>query len=606
MASSALDFVNIGGASSDPVKHLAEQVAAMGNWGLSKSYTEGGGNTQYGIPKSWFNDPYAMLDSMGLGYRSSPSGLSYETLKQMSEKNVIIAAILQTRLNQVASFCQPQRNKYSIGFKVQHRDPSHKLSKSEKEYVKKLERFVLNMGMERDPERDSFEMWTRKVVRDRLVYDQLTSEKVLRNNGKPHSIFAVPADTIRIAAPRNRKGSPLTKWEIESTPKYVQVIDGNIVNEYTRKEFIFKTANPRTDIRTFGYGLSELELLINTVTSHLWAEEWNRKVFSQGSTVKGILNLKGNIPQAQMEAFKRMWMTQVSGVSNAWRTPVMNSEEMQWIPLQPSNNDMGYQQWLEYLIKIACAVYLIDPAEINFDTRSGVGNQPMFMTTNEAQQKVSKDRGLQPLIRFVQNVVNEEIIWEIDENYEFLFVGMDARTESEAIELRLKELGAYKTLNEVRREADELPPVENGDVVMNPVYIGYLQQKQMQAGQQPPGGMPGMPGGAPGEGADQPGPPPSQKESFENLFGAPGAPPKAGAPEARLGKRIGQELQRGGHSGDDDEEMLPDEESLSRDESSDDWEETIHASMPEFRLQQLHRKLSGDLKKALDAFAGVE
>jgi intein/homing endonuclease len=960
------------------------QLESTGN-NLVKGYTD----SEYGLPKSWFNDPYAFLDSMGLGYRASPSALSYETLRQMSEKNVVIAAILQTRLNQVASFCQPQRNKYSIGFKVQHRDPKHKLTYSEKEYVHKTERFLLNMGVDRDAERDSFETWVRKVVRDRLTFDQLCSEKVLRRSGKPHSVFAVPADTIRIASPRNKKGSPMLQSEQRFTPKYVQIIDGSIVNEYTKPEFIFRVSNPRTDIRTFGYGFSELEMLINTVTSHLWAEEWNRKVFSQGSTIKGILNVKGNVPAQQMESFKRMWLTQVSGVSNAWRTPVMNSEDMQWIPLQPSNNDMGYQQWLEYLIKIACfvpgtkvtmgdgsrkdiatiepgdvvrthtgrskrvlnvqvkkvresivglrasgrtiratqehpfyvassrlnghnerefdepawiaakeivegqdylvvprprvskeslsttridlanyvdgcdvepervklgsnaakwvpryldltkenafvlglyaaeghsteyattfcfaanetaygeavtlfaarlglethdytqkkssfvlrfrngvvarafrrlfgslatkrcvpseirtapfevqqaflsgviagdgsvyktsrsptlqittasarfanqlqsmlllqgayaglyeqtrrtgykpgsryydlrvqgsqlrrvtdwlsgskgalltqvlsdfpglkqqvyetpsaflvpvsetweesysgevynlevedehtyvvegfavhncAVYLIDPSEINFDTRGGVGNQPMFMTTNEAQQKVSKDRGLQPLLRFIQNVVNEEIIWALDEDYEFLFMGMDARTETEAIELRMKELQSYKTLNEVRREADELPPVKDGDVVMNPTYVGFKQQQAMQAQQAGPGGPPGMPG-APG-GQQPEVAPPSQREAFEGQF--QGGPP--GGAEKQFGQRlqaVKSEKTPHDEEAGSEESTSHEEESSSREETEDPWEETIHASMKAARLKALRAKLSPHLRKAVSS-----
>jgi len=565
---------------------------------VSKSM--GGGD--YAVPRSWFNDPYALLDSMGLGYRASPSSLSYETLKQMAEKNVVIAAIIQTRLNQVAAFCQPQRNKYSVGFRVQHRDSKRKLTQGEKDFIASMERFVLNMGVARDSARDSFEMWTRKVVRDRLIYDQLVAEKVLRRNGKPHSVYAVAADTYRIAPPRNRRGAPIPPNEQHLTPQYVQVIDGTIVNEYTRKELIFRVANPRTDIRSYGYGLSELELLINTVTSHLWAEEWNRKVFSQGSTVKGILNFQGKIPQAQLEAFRRQWLTMVSGVTNAWRTPVMNSENVQWIPLQPSNNDMGYQQWLEYLIKIACAVYLIDPAEINFDTRAGVGSQPMFMTTNEAQQKISKDRGLQPLLRYLQSVVNEDILWEIDEDFEFAFVGLDARTESEAIELRMKELGSYKTLNEIRREADELPPVENGDVVMNPTYVGYKNQQAQQAAMAAQGGagggMPGA-GGPPGAGGGAQHPP-SRKEMFEQQFG-PGDPAPSGAGNA-LSANVDTAVN--GPKPKPSKHAHRDEESFSRDELSEAWEDTVSASLSN-RVQAFRSKVTDDLTKALAAFDDV-
>lgn len=1007
---------------------------------FSKSYApEAAGS--YGIPKSWFNDPFAMLDSMGLGYRANPSALGYETLKQMGEKSVIPLAVIQTRVNQTSAFAQRQRNKYSVGMKVQHKDPHHKLTDRDRDHIKNLLGFVENMGVDRDCERDTFDTFVRKCVRDRLVYDQFCAEKVLRRSGKPHSIFAIDSATIRRVAPKDRRGTPLTKREALTTPKYVQVIDGTIANEYTQKELMFRVANPRTDLRVHGYGYSELEMLINTITSHLWAEEWNRKAFcvapgsyvttrnglrliddlagtefeawngrtwsnatayqtgkkglvctklwngleletsqkhkfkvipresetgeavwrtqqelkhgdvallgytpsdgaldeasflvgkeylsarswgspwkvtldvvkdvefwemlgfalgdgywpelgaldangnrkpqwlrtmphatldtkvfvlflrvcerhgingkqgvanpgdkradgefgypivdiqhkafiewlydlgfnssargkripavimqgpvwmrsallrglfsadghthrhstkgyatpavhcsaypllrqdilrclwsvgvasnevgegwsrrgeidvqdvgafverigylqdyknaditrepgkeslwdrlhpawsariaaqlrasdksiweafssqdrnlicmasrevcglsrpkaisflrrfglpvpaelyyvqvsvdvlddeagpqvqmfdvevfdeehtfllnhvavhnSQGATTKGILNLQGNIPAAQLDAFRRQFITQVSGVANAWRTPIMNSDGLQWIPLQPSNNEMGYQQWLEYLIKVTCSIFLIDPAEVNFDTRGGVGSQPMFMTTNEAQQKISKDRGLQPLLRYVQTLVNEEIIQEIDPEYEFIFVGIDAQTEQQAIELRSKELATYKTLNEIRREED-LAPVEHGDVVLNPVYTGLRQQEQLAAQQAAQAAQQGgVPTGGPPPGTA----PPGQREQFEKLFGGgnPEKRPSFGTAERALGSHIEGEVKT---------EAAPEEatDDFSQEETQNSWEGTVHASL---RMQALHARLSDDVKKAMSAF----
>lgn len=578
------------------VKGVFDMVRSSGDTVLKSDGSGGGG---YWSPKSWFNDPYALLDSMGLGYKSHPSSLSYETLNQMGEKNVVVTAIVQTRINQVASFCQPQRNKYSIGFKVQHRDNKRKLTYGEKQYAKELESNVTNLGPDRDKERGSFETFARKTIRDRLVYDQMCVEKIPKRSGKPHSMWALDAATIRVATPSNKRGGPLNKHEQRVKPSYVQVVDGTIINEYTRDELMFRVANPRTNIKVQGYGFSELEMLINTITSHLWAEEWNRKVFSQGSTIKGLLNIKGNINAQHLEAFKRQWITQVSGVTNAWKTPVVNSDDVQWIPLQPSNNDMGYQQWMEYLIKIACAVYLVDPAEINFDTRAGVGNSPMFMTTNEAQQKMSKDRGLQPLLRFFQNAINEEYIWEIDDNFEFLFVGLDSQSEAQAIELRMKEGQSYKTLNEIRQEADELPPVEGGDMVMNPTFVGWKQQQQAAQQQAAAGAAGGMPGGAPGGGAPAPGaggvPPGQGREMFENLFnqgGKPGKPKQFGSAERNFGGRIERDMETPPAKPSPDDDQNTDEEHLSREDGSDIWEESIHAS----------DSYEDDLQKAMDAF----
>lgn len=529
-------------------------------------------------PKSWFNDPFALLDSMGLGYRSAPSTLSFETLRAMAERNVVVSSIIQTRINQCSAFCQPQRNKYSVGYKLFPRNRDRKLSRSEREEMFNLEMFMLNMGLDRNPDRDTLETFVKKVVRDRLRYDQVCAEKVPRRNGKPYSVMAVDASTIRIASPKSKKGTPMTPRESRHEPKYVQVVDGTIVNQYTRREMIFRIANPRTEIQTFGYGYSELEMLINTITSHLWAEEWNRKVFSNGATVKGIINFKGNVAPNQLEAFRRQWLTQVSGVTNSWRTPIMNSDELQWVPLQPSNTDMGYQQWLEYLIKVACAVYLIDPAEINFDTRGGVGSQPMFMSSNEAQQKVSKDRGLQPLVRFVQTLINEDILWEIDPNYELVFLGLDSKTEAEAIELRMKELQSYKTLNDVRREADDLPPVPGGDVVLNPVYVGLMQgQQQFKLNkdmQQAAQAQPGQPGQAQ-QGQAPVGKPGGAQEMFPTVVGPAHA---AGASEKMLSSKLAADAGITVPKK-DDKEGKGDDDSHSVHEVEDVWEDTVRASL---------------------------
>lgn len=560
-------------------------------------------------PKTWFNDPFSMLDGIGVGYKNSPSSIGYPTLASMAEKAVVPAAIIQTRVNQVASFSQQQRNKYSIGWLIRHRNPKHKLTDGNRERIRELEFFIEHMGIDEDPERDNFDTFLRKVVRDRLTYDQLCAEKVPRRNGKPHSVHAVDASTIRIAAPPKKTGHPLTRYEQMTVPKYLQIINGEVVNDYLRSEMIFRIANPRSDIRSNGYGMAELELLITTVTAHLWAEEWNRRVFSQGATVKGILNLSGNIKPQVLEAFRRQWITQVSGVTNAWRSPVMNAENLQWIPLQPSNSEMGYQQWMEYLIKIASAVFLIDPAEINFDIRGGVGNQPMFMSTNEAQQKVSKDRGLQPLLRFVQTMMNEEIIYKIDPDFEFAFVGLDSKTEEQAIELRMKEVSSYKTLNEIRREADDLPPLEEGDVPMNPVYFTakqikmtaeQQQQQQMAQMQQAPGGQPGQPQGQqapPQKGGGKEAPDEDTQAAFEKMFAKamPAYMKSRGSVPKRACKKCGSTdsdmraglcakcaFPKGVTKGDE----------RSEEETSEDWESTIHASLTKKSKRALKKALS--------------
>lgn len=138
----------------------------------------------------------------------------------------------------------------------------------------------------------------------------------------------------------------------------------------------FCVRNPRTNIDTQPYGFSELEQLITQVTSHLYAEEYNSKFFSQGGTTKGIINLKtdptgiGN--REQLASFKRQWMAQVNGLTGAWKTPVVQIPDgIEYINVSQSNREMEFEKWMNYLVNIVCAIYQIDPAEVNFPITQG-------------------------------------------------------------------------------------------------------------------------------------------------------------------------------------------------------------------------------------------
>jgi hypothetical protein len=461
-------------------------------------------------------DPLAIQYAMG--FKDRKYSLTYDVLKRIPHQVSVISAILQTRCNQVAAFSVPYRSSKAVGFVIKHKDPSHLTTKSEQEFIKDLERFIYNCGNDKpnphnNTKRDDFESFLKKIVRDSLQYDQACVEVIPDRRGAPYEFMAVDAATIRIAAVDTPFG-PNEYWhgrsqnysgrmlaEIDASPNrhpyralklyegtkfdkkadFVQIINGQIENVYTRDEMIFGVRNPRTDIYIQGYGYGELEQLVTTVTAHLYAEEYNRRFFSQGSAPKGILNFKGDsMTPDQLEGFRRQWRANLEGVDNAWRTPILQSEQgVDWIDLNPTNKDMEYGSWLEYLIKITCGVFLIDPAEINFDLKGGVQQTPLFESSQEWKLKASRDRGLKPLLRFLAKMINENIISQIDDHFVFDFAGLEELTEQEKHTLRTEQVASYLTLNEVRR-SDDLPDLEHGDIPMNPTYLQAMQQKMQE------------------------------------------------------------------------------------------------------------------------------
>ena len=493
-------------------------IPAMVHEEIMKSKLEPGKAKQG--PRSLMFDPLSIQFAMG--YKDRRYSLTYEVLKRIPQQLSLISAILQTRCNQVASFAVPFRYTKSLGFAIKHKNPARLTTKGEREFIQSLEQFIYNCGAP-DPNphsavaREDFETFLKKIVRDSLMYDQACFEVVPDRKGMPYEFLAVDSSTVRIAANNldmdfstatraNNKlytGAvpaviqPNATWpnmgmpyktlqvrnpELHDIPAFIQIVNGQIRNTYTRSELAFGVRNPRSDIYVQGYGYGELEQLITIVTAHLYAEEYNRRFFMQGSAPKGILNFRGdNLTPDQLEGFRRQWRANVEGVENSWRTPIMQAEQgVEWINLHPSNQEMEYGQWMEYLIKITCAVFLIDPAELNFDMHGGVQQTPLFESSQEWKLKASRDRGLKPMLRFIAKLINQHVVSKIDDNFTFDFVGLDELTEQEKHELRKEQVSSYMTLNEIRR-AEDLPDVPDGDLILNPTYTTAQQQRKQMA-----------------------------------------------------------------------------------------------------------------------------
>jgi hypothetical protein len=298
---------------------------------------------------------------------------------------------------------------------------------------------------------------------------------VPNRRGEPAEWYAVDASTIRLAD----SARAYIEEDLDNETRYVQIYDSLIVNEYTHEELCFGVRNPKTDIKLHGYGTSELEMLIQVITALLFAWQYNQNFFTQGSAQKGILNFKGTIPEAQMRAFRRHWYQMLSGVENSWRTPITNAEELQWISMQSNNRDMEFNAWMDFQIKLACAMYSMDPIELNF--KYGAVGQKQSMNEGNNKEKIteSKERGLRPLLRFLSNCINSHIVWPINENFEFQFVGLDALTRQDVADLNQKRGKTSVTVNELRAEDDQ-SPIEGGDIILDPTFLQGIQAKQQQ------------------------------------------------------------------------------------------------------------------------------
>lgn len=465
--------------------------------------------------KSFFIDPLEF--NANLGYKDKPFSLTYVTLKRMS-KTPIINSIIKTRKNQVADFAEPQENKYSTGFVIRKKPKGgveQKMDNKDKKIAFAITDFILKGGNTSQWGYDDFDTFIRKIVEDSLVYDQMTFECVRNRRGQLESFIATDAATFRMADSFfdkdydnvffQRYGANVWKDRSDFGPKvhgyypaYVQVYQNMKVNEFYPWELCFGIRNPSTSIWANGYGCSELEELINVVTSMLWSDEYNRRFFSQGSAPKGFFRVKGTNNEAALQQFKQQWQSMITGVMQSWKTPVIEAD-VDWIDLQKNNRDMEYSSWIEYLIKIACAVYSIDPSEIGWDISRSNGNGGLFEGSQEQRLKHSKDKGLYPLLKFLQRKLNKYIVEQINPDFELVFVGLNGLTIEEELKMDIDKVNSFMTVNEAR-EKYEMKPLEGGDAPNN---SAFLQNKNAQAMAQQQAAMGGAPNGEEGNAEEQ-------------------------------------------------------------------------------------------------------
>jgi hypothetical protein len=451
-------------------------------------------------PRHWSFDPellsWTFSGGTGIPGPEHPGslGLDYNTFITMARLPVI-GAIIQTRIQQVGEFAQPQLSPYSVGFHVRLRDLRRKPTRAEQKKAHEMEQQVMRAGGHYQP--GGFDAFLRMLVRDALTYDQANFEIIRERGGIPWGFSAVDASTIRRAKPSD-KAMAAGRWDPEKIA-FVQVVRDQIRNEYSRKEMAWGIRRPRTWLYANGYGYPELEELVTIVTDLVNAQTYNAANFHTGIHAQTLFVLLSTMNEDAFRAFQRTMTAMLTGPRNSKRAPVVQldpgggtmeggasagREEIKAINLSQDNKSMQYADWINWLLKIACACYQMDPAELGFV----FGNEGQGIALNQRgpEERIwaSKERGLRPLLRCVQTWLNEWFIYQLDPAFMLEFVGFDSLSEQQKMDLDVKAVKAYKTVDELRAEHD-MDPLgdEIGNMILDPTFFQAWQQMQAGAGE---------------------------------------------------------------------------------------------------------------------------
>ena len=460
-------------------------------------------------------------------FYEKPGPLPFEAMRMMCDQTPVLAGVILTRVRQVSRFTSVLEKDDGPGFQIRHRDLDHKMTESEKEEVCNLARFFTNCGWEFNPRarrrmrRDNFTQFMAKSVRDSLTMDSAPIETELRRNRSRgvDGFYAVDGSTIRLCSEIGYKG--------EDEIFALQVVQGIVRTAYDMDELIYEPRNPRADVLIAGYGMSETELLVKTVTGFLNAMTLNISGFSENAIPKGILQLVGEYDQKDMEAFRRYWNAMVKGANKRWTVPVMATQTAQgkaeFVNIGNDFNEMYFSKWMTFLASIITAIYGMAPEEINFESFAASKSS---LSGSDTVEKLadSKDKGLRPLMGYYEGIFSDFILSSFSDKYVFRWCGLDERDKDKEHEVKKLTM----TIDELRAENGLGPyPVKGlGDAPANPSLIGPWQQMTQQQNQDfgtpddqgdpdadagqfgPPGDQADGQDGDDPEGADQGGPVP--------------------------------------------------------------------------------------------------
>lgn len=452
--------------------------------------------------KAVFFNPDEASDT-GRGYKDSMfyGSLPFEVLRRMGDI-FVVRAVVNTRVEQVQNFLHFSTDEQKEGYTIRRkRNPFEKQSTehSREDQIKiaYIRKFLEEGGFHDKWESfDTFQDFGRKVVFDSLTLDQLAFEIVRDRSWNLARYRAVDASLIRFLDSIDPKfRDEFEKYRFKGyLPKYCMAWQGQIMeNPVTHESVIFYPwelgigiRNKSTNIYKNGYGTSELETLSSVMTWILWGFEYNGNYFSKSSQPKGIINVKNpNISQSSLDEFRQAWQQTMVGTRNSHRTPIINGLDLQWLDLSKNTNrDMEFSDWLKFLLVMSCAVYRIDPSELGFQFKDQTN---IFGQAGQKERlQHSKDKGLKPILVFLQEVINYYLVSEMDEDFEFVFTGVDAEDEGRQVEIDAKKIqNGMVCLEDIFEKYSGRKFNPETDTILNQ---SYQLQKQMQMQQAMYGG----------------------------------------------------------------------------------------------------------------------
>jgi hypothetical protein len=412
---------------------------------------------------------------------TEPTGRTFGLLRGFAEQCEPVAAIHNTRIEQIAAFCRPADSRWgksmTAGCRVRMTKRGDKASVADRDEIEKLQQFILEAGFCPPPAEErpigwqpGLEPFIRALMRDQLTLDWVAVRTwpsavdpkafpivafaavdagLIRN--KRRVVESFDDDGINVFRPQET-----ARKNIKQKTQITHVrVDGDgggrTLEEFTDDELFTAFMRPRTDVGSNGYGYSVLEQAIQAITIWISARDMNALRFSKDTAPRGILTILGNMNPQQFQKFVQDWKLMMQGVKNRHTLPIIQGSpvagsSVQYSPLDPNPRDMEYSQFTFAVATWMHALYCISTSETGWDVTNPT-KPPLSEASPESQLKYSQDTGLTPLLRWLENLINRHIVWRMypDRRYTFEWVGLGDYNEMDDVNMRMASMQACLT-----------------------------------------------------------------------------------------------------------------------------------------------------------------
>lgn len=397
-------------------KATADYLKVQAKQGLTKSTTVDPYQIQ-GIKRSAFD-----ANQMEPSLRRKPnSSVSFETLRRFSITYEVARICINARKRQISSL------EWDI-IPVSQEDHAD-YSKD----IDLIKAYFKNLG----GYRVRFREFQDTFIEDLMVLDAAVLYKQRNRGGAIEYYMPIDAATIKLRV--DESGNTPQPPEVA----YTQYIRGVKTGEYTADQMIYEMMNPRSDTP---YGLAPLESLIMVVTSALKANLFNLDFLTSGNVPEGLLTLPDNWSTDQIKEFMNYFDGLVAGNSR-------ETTRMKPVPggsvftETKKRSDMAFAEFNDWLMRITCAMFDIQPQEIGFTDTVNKAN-------GSEQSDITTRRGILPLANLMMEVFNDIIQEDLGFTHlKFQYMGLEDRDMLQDAQTKQTRLNAgIVTIDEVRKE----------------------------------------------------------------------------------------------------------------------------------------------------------